>query len=257
MPLERLVVHIEAQIVQVEHREHRRRPRIALDERMNLPQPCDKAAEMFELSLVELDAVDVRSLLVEQKCQRALDQRGIGVHHAVAVRHELALLQRFSLILAGSIRRRIEILEQRAMDHGEHIGYQRERARSQQLDDALAHEVGFALPRSLVAPIRLLSRVVGANHAARLVQPAHAAHVLSSEIAQIRRRLQPVDLLQAHRNAPIALAHSGVAKLGLRLVRKIFWTIGGQRSLLRNCSGRDHVRHCSALRGGHALPVVG
>ena len=51
------------------------------------------------------------------------------------------------LILAGWIRRRIEILEQRAMDHGEHIGYQRERARSQQLDDALAHEVGFALPR--------------------------------------------------------------------------------------------------------------
>ena len=31
MPLERLVVHIEAQIVQVEHREHRRRPRNAVD----------------------------------------------------------------------------------------------------------------------------------------------------------------------------------------------------------------------------------
>ncbi len=173
---------------------------------MNLPDEGDAVAETGQL-VFRKGAVGLRLLRREDALERHLVGQRIGVEHAVAVEDVLLLDHALGLELAGVVHRRIEVLEQVAVNLRKHLGREAEGSRRQQLGDALADQVGFkrrlVMARGMMRPHQL----------ARLGQRALTGDVGVGRLAHVGGNLQAVHRLQPDGHGPV------VAPRRLRLVR--------------------------------------
>lgn len=82
MPAERFVGHVEAEIAQIQLRENRNRTRVALPERMDLPERRNETRKMLELGRIERNAVIISLFFIEQMRKKSIEKQGVAVNNA-------------------------------------------------------------------------------------------------------------------------------------------------------------------------------
>ena len=192
MPGKQVVIHAKTDRPQILNQEHRRSPRVAFTERMDLPKIRHKLGHMGDKPVLRQSLVTEIALLLQVIIHSPLQILPIQIADTVTVKHPLLLRNIIPAHLSCMLE---NACKNPAVYSHISLGTEIKRMRRKHLGDIRGHLVRFLLPVLIRFPARL-RQVIGINQAAGFIDGNLPLDMPACRVLQVIGRGQAVHRLQ-------------------------------------------------------------